>query len=228
MSDEWVVIGGNGKPRKSKAAAAVSGGREAATAAAAAVPPPLLPPLELQPHQPLPGWAADAAPASQQTQPTAGGRRRPRAAARTPEERLSALAASVDACRREVAASPAFAALRAALAAAEARSPWRAAGVKRLVIYGLGCVEDSRVSRYQLALALLLRDALLPGLAAPPQLADPAFSQADAALLAALGMTVVAADERAGRAVDEATFFYLPHLEVSAGSGVYAIGFGMT
>ncbi|KAG2446268.1 hypothetical protein HXX76_000857 [Chlamydomonas incerta] len=43
---------------------------------------------------------------------------------------------------------------------------WRA--LRRLVVYGLGSPHESRVSRYQLALVLLLRDQVLPGLRQEP------------------------------------------------------------
>ncbi len=70
----------------------------------------------------------------------------------------------------------------------------------------------------QLALLLLLRDQLLPSLASPPELFDPMFSQLDVALLAKLGLRVVHLDEQCARRVQTPTLFYLPHLEVCAGS----------
>lgn len=65
----------------------------------------------------------------------------------------------------------------------------------------------------QLALALLLREHL-PGLAGPPETYDPAFSDVDRALLAALGVHVIEVNEGGARAVSEPTLFYLPHCEV--------------
>jgi hypothetical protein len=62
-------------------------------------------------------------------------------------------------------------------------------------------------------MATLLQQ-LLPGLAAPPQLYDPAFSELDSALLRHLGMAVLERDEGGQRAVDTPTLFYLPHCEV--------------
>ncbi len=47
------------------------------------------------------------------------------------------------------------------------------ASVRQLVVYGLGSMEGSATSRYQLALVLLLMQQLLPQLAAPPILFDP-------------------------------------------------------
>lgn len=77
------------------------------------------------------------------------------------------------------------------------------------------CIPPGAVHPTQLALATLLQQ-LLPGLASPPQLYDPAFSPLDAALLQHLGMEVVGRDEGGRRPVDEPTLFYLPHCEVRA------------
>jgi len=217
--DEWVVIGGKGKPRKQRgpAAAAAQPSPESAAAAAAAAPPPPPPPV---PPTALPGWTDDG-PTARSSSSNSSNRRRRTRAARTPEERVHDLLSTLDDCRRELASTPMFAHLRAAMAAVEARTldtaaPWRWQSVRHLVIYGLGCVEDSRVSRHQLALALLLRE-LLPGLAGPPQLFDPAFTDVDSAVLRALGMEVIREDERGARAVEAPTLFYLPHLEVCVG-----------
>ncbi|KAI8471053.1 MAG: hypothetical protein J3K34DRAFT_458516 [Monoraphidium minutum] len=234
MSDEWVVIGGKGKPRKPRSAAAAAGGQPppAGTAAGgpAVTPAVVVPPLPPPPPPPaaLPGWGGggvDAGCSAGEWRGVGGGRRRARAA-RTPEERTQELAAAVEECRREVAATPMFGHLRAAMAAAEVQCSavegggggggggWSWGRVRQMVVYGLGCIEDSRVSRYQLALALLLRD-LLPGLAAPPQLFDPAFSEADAALIARLGLALIPENEGGARSAAEPTLFYLPHCEAA-------------
>lgn len=159
MSDEWVVIGGKGKPRKKRldGAAAQPALSASMTTAAAGAPPPPPPPVPQPraPEPPLPGWgcgASDAPPA--EWRPVGGkrGRGRRAAAAKTPEERVRDLAAAVDECRREVAATQMFSNLAAAMAQAEGAAGaqgWRWGGVRQLVVYGLGCVEDSRVSRYQ-------------------------------------------------------------------------------
>ncbi|PNH11059.1 Protein SENSITIVITY TO RED LIGHT REDUCED 1 [Tetrabaena socialis] len=85
--------------------------------------------------------------------------------------------------------------------------------MQSMVVYGLGSAHDSRVSRYQLALVLLLRDRLLLGLSAPVQLYDPAFDEVDRAALASLGMQVLEVNEGGARVVAGPTFFYLPHCE---------------
>jgi hypothetical protein len=218
--DEWLVVGGKGKPRRNQ---------RGSSAAALAPPTSSLPSLPLPPLPALPGWGVPAAEPPPPPARSGSGGRRPRAA-RTLEERLEALAASVAVARAEVAAAPALARLRAAMAAAvapPAAFPWPA--TRCLVVYGLGCIEDSRVSRYQLAYASILKD-LLPGLAAPPQLFDPAFSKLDAALLPRLGMAVIPEDERGGRAAEAPTLFYLPHCEVGrwrqGGSSIAGPGWG--
>jgi hypothetical protein len=65
----------------------------------------------------------------------------------------------------------------------------------------------------QLALVLLLQ-ALLPGLTQPPQLYDPAFSEADVLLMQQLGLGVIGCNEEGRRRVEGPTLFYLPHCEV--------------
>ncbi|GIL64026.1 hypothetical protein Vafri_18013 [Volvox africanus] len=85
--------------------------------------------------------------------------------------------------------------------------------MRSLVVYGLGSPHLSRVSRYQLALVLLLRDQVLRGLTSPVHLYDPAFDDVDRLALEQLGLQVVDVDEGAARRVMEPTFFYMPHCE---------------
>lgn len=66
----------------------------------------------------------------------------------------------------------------------------------------------------QLALAHLLATRLLPGLSSPPQAYDPAFSEADTALLSSLGFSVLNVNQQCAHRAHVPTFFYLPHLEV--------------
>ncbi|KAG2492475.1 hypothetical protein HYH03_009140 [Edaphochlamys debaryana] len=90
-------------------------------------------------------------------------------------------------------------------------APWRC--MRCMVVYGLGSAHESRVSRYQLALVLLLRERCLLGLAGPVQLYDPAFDAVDRLALAQLGMQVLEVNEGGARTVSSPTFFYLPHCE---------------
>ncbi|KAL6753053.1 hypothetical protein V8C86DRAFT_3140349 [Haematococcus lacustris] len=88
------------------------------------------------------------------------------------------------------------------------------ARVQQLVVYGLGSPQASLTSRYQLALACLLQDSLLPGLTSPPLAFDPAFSSADQQLLSQrLGWSVLQHNEQCARVAAVPTFFYLPHVE---------------
>jgi hypothetical protein len=64
-------------------------------------------------------------------------------------------------------------------------------------------------------MALLLRD-MLPPLASPPELFDPAFSDVDRAIMQSLQLNPIQVNESGARSVAVPTLFYLPHLEVSA------------
>jgi hypothetical protein len=133
-------------------------------------------------------------------------------------------------CKREVAGHAVFNSLKVAVetasealdsdqdAAGQPAKPLLAHAPKlpsvlQLVVYGLGCIEDSRVSRYQLSLALLLRD-MLPNLASNPELFDPIFSDMDRMIMKALYLNAIEIDESGARPVTSPTFFYLPHCEV--------------
>lgn len=85
-------------------------------------------------------------------------------------------------------------------------------GVQLLVVYGLGSPQESKAARYQLALAVLLRD-LLRGLSLPCEAFDPVFTPLDAALLRHWGFTVPPHNDAAARAVTARTLFYMPHCE---------------
>ncbi|GFR51804.1 hypothetical protein Agub_g14263, partial [Astrephomene gubernaculifera] len=90
-------------------------------------------------------------------------------------------------------------------------SAW--SSVYDMVVYGLGSVHESRVSRYQLALVLLLRDQVLSGLRSAVQLYDPAFDQVDRLALQRLGLQALDVNEGGARRVTRPTLFYLPHCE---------------
>jgi hypothetical protein len=64
---------------------------------------------------------------------------------------------------------------------------------------------------------VLLLQELLPGLASPPQLYDPAFSPLDCQLLQQMGMSVIPANEEGRRSTEgQQVLFFLPHCEVGA------------
>eukprot|EP00741_Cyanophora_paradoxa_P003474 tig00000711_g3374.t1 len=78
-----------------------------------------------------------------------------------------------------------------------------------VVCYGIGSFAQSRISRDQLALALLLRDRL--GVAASLAVFDPVLGAEERALLAQLGCEVIPSNEEGRRAARRATIFYMPH-----------------
>ena len=97
--------------------------------------------------------------------------------------------------------------------------------VGEMVIYGLGSMEDSLTSRWQLALALALPGLLtlnsLSTAAAHDKLDsslqiyafDPAFGPCDLLLMKSLGIQVIQENEECRRFASRPTFFYMPHCE---------------
>lgn len=88
-------------------------------------------------------------------------------------------------------------------------------GMEELVIYGLGSMDDSVVSRWQLALALTLRHLLTSHDKAPIKTSsyDPAFGPCDLLLMRSLGIEVIEENEECRRLAHAPTFFYMPHCE---------------
>ncbi|KAK9804296.1 hypothetical protein WJX72_005343 [[Myrmecia] bisecta] len=85
--------------------------------------------------------------------------------------------------------------------------------VQSLVVYGLGSLEVpgiGRTARYQLALALLLREQLAPA-CAPTQLYDPVFTEIDIKVLDALGCKVMDTNEDGRLQLMGRTLLYMPH-----------------
>lgn len=212
--DDWTVVGGNGKPRKSQPSVA---------ATTPAMPQPQVAESStVATETSLPGWSQ---PSNTRRQRSGRGFRE-----RTPEQKVADHCTSVKDCKREVAEHPVFTSLKVAVemasqamdtspdAAGQPAEPLLAhaptlPSVLQLVVYGLGCIEDSRVSRYQLSLALLLRD-MLPNLATNPELFDPAFSDMDRMIMKALDLNAIEINESGARPVTSPTLFYLPHCEV--------------
>lgn len=71
---------------------------------------------------------------------------------------------------------------------------------------------------WQLALAMVLADDLLPGLDAPPLISDPGLTNFDRRVIAALGLRVAGSggDGAALCVADEPTFVYAPNCPVSS------------
>lgn len=256
-ADEWIVVGGKGKPRQPKAliAATTCNQHLAHNPPAAHL-------------QALPGWenaAASNAVIPYKTQSNSSRKKRQQ---RSPEQQIAYYVDAVCDCKREVRESAVFHNLHKALdtllptilsntfleateqdqtlgsiqpdadkpanvaCASEERAqepnanltgeeerpatsstpqaPVNKRGVSALFVYGLGSVQGSRVSRYQLAMALLLAE-LLGSLT--PHLYDPAFTDLDTAILQQLNCQVISEDERGRRRVSQPTLFYLPHCE---------------
>ncbi|XP_042409207.1 protein SENSITIVITY TO RED LIGHT REDUCED 1-like isoform X3 [Zingiber officinale] len=92
----------------------------------------------------------------------------------------------------------------------------------RMVVYGVGSIESSAPSRFQLALAVLLRRDLGPSVPSL-EVFDPVLSATECAVLAALGGTVIPVDERGRREASEPTLFYMPHCEASLYDGLLEV-----
>eukprot|EP00884_Botryococcus_braunii_P015475 jgi/Botrbrau1/2610/Bobra.145_1s0033.2 len=92
--------------------------------------------------------------------------------------------------------------------------PWAWDHVTRLVVYGLGSLQEgSPASTYQLALLPLLK-ATLPNLRDSPSFYDPAFGLVDKSLLTKLGYQVMSREEgEASQVARQPTLFYMPHCE---------------
>jgi len=78
-----------------------------------------------------------------------------------------------------------------------------------LVCYGLGCIESSRVSRAQLALALLLHDMLQ--ISGEMLLYEPLLSACGKAAAQRLGIHIIDQNEEGARRVCKRTVFFMPH-----------------
>ena len=101
------------------------------------------------------------------------------------------------------------------LEAALTHIPSSCNNLEELIIYGLGSMEDSIVSRWQLALALALRDLLSPQASALLKTSayDPAFSPCDLLIMQSLSIDVIQVNEECRRLAQTPTFFYMPHCE---------------
>ncbi|GAB4817766.1 hypothetical protein N2152v2_004812 [Parachlorella kessleri] len=89
--------------------------------------------------------------------------------------------------------------------------------ITQMVMWGLGSLNSSLVHiRYQLGLALLLRDLLKAGLPATGGLEayDPVFSALDMAVLGECGFQVTPANPCGCHVAACPTLFYLPHCEL--------------
>ncbi|KAH7677956.1 Cyclin-like protein [Dioscorea alata] len=81
-----------------------------------------------------------------------------------------------------------------------------------MVIYGIGNIATSEISRIQLAFALLLRDKLP---ITSMEIFDPVLSGSECAVLKSLGLSVLAENEKGRRVVSAPTLFFLPHCDAA-------------
>ncbi|KAF9183636.1 hypothetical protein BGZ51_000958 [Haplosporangium sp. Z 767] len=78
-----------------------------------------------------------------------------------------------------------------------------------MVCYGIGSVESSRASQFQLALALCLKDMLqIPG---SISIYDPAMTEYDRKLVTELGMNALTTNDQTNQPIEARTLFYMPH-----------------
>ncbi|CAO3565807.1 unnamed protein product [Mortierella alpina] len=78
-----------------------------------------------------------------------------------------------------------------------------------MVCYGVGSIESSRNSQFQLGLALCLKDILkIPGTIS---IFDPAMTEYDQRLVEKLGMSVLKLNDQAKQVVEVRTLLYMPH-----------------
>eukprot|EP00798_Chlamydomonas_sp_ICE-L_P001326 gene1326-32683_t len=237
MADyEWTVVGGSGKTKKTPSAKkTVSDAVDLKLKGSVcpSVQPGVLPPgwgAESTSASVGGVLTARAMEGVSSTSSSAGGRRR-KNAPKTVEERVGVLVGRVRECMLEVERSSVFQAVKEAMrkvggephtqqepgmilervSNGSTSCPWLWEEVEEVVCYGLGSMEDSRVSRYQLAFGLLLV-SILPG-NAPLLTFDPAFGEVDALLLAHLNVGLIKENEGCARRAVLKTLFYLPHLE---------------
>lgn len=145
----------------------------------------------------------------------------PRAAAGRSDElilvdkvRAGRLRETIDGMQKKLASSLVYQSTVAALDEASSLQGYRIK-VGSMIIYGLGSVDDSITSRWQLALALLLRDLLASTTDSHLELSayDPAFSPCDLLLMQTFGIGVIEENEQCKRFAPGPTLFYVPHCE---------------
>ncbi|XP_076063870.1 SRR1-like protein isoform X3 [Oratosquilla oratoria] len=80
--------------------------------------------------------------------------------------------------------------------------------VVNIISFGLGHVSACRIARNQLAVLLLIKDALD---SPPTEVYDPVFSKADKHVLKEFGLNVSEENEEGKRRITCPTLFYMPH-----------------
>ncbi|KAF9427611.1 sensitivity to red-light reduced protein [Entomortierella beljakovae] len=88
-------------------------------------------------------------------------------------------------------------------------SDMKANGVIDMVFYGIGCIESSRNSQFQLALGLCLKEILK--ITGTVSISDPVMTEYDKKLIEKLGLLVLKANDKADEIKGNRTLFYMPH-----------------
>ncbi|KAI7816575.1 SRR1-domain-containing protein [Gamsiella multidivaricata] len=78
-----------------------------------------------------------------------------------------------------------------------------------IICYGIGSVESSRNSQFQIALALCLKDILR--LSGTMSIFDPVMTEYDKQLAEKLGLHVLKANDQANQVLSARTLLYMPH-----------------
>lgn len=81
----------------------------------------------------------------------------------------------------------------------------------QIVVYGLGKIAESEVSRCQFSLVLLLKQHF-PWISSI-EVYDPVLSQSECKVIQGLGCSPIAVNEEGRRTIDRPTVFYMPHCE---------------
>lgn len=81
----------------------------------------------------------------------------------------------------------------------------------QVVVYGLGSIADSEISRCQFALILLLKQRF--AWVGNIEVYDPVLSQSECKVIADMGCLPIAKNEEGRRKVLRPTLFYMPHCE---------------
>ncbi|EPS70770.1 sensitivity to red light reduced protein 1 [Genlisea aurea] len=81
----------------------------------------------------------------------------------------------------------------------------------RMVIYGIGSIEESEYSRSQLSLVLMLKKKF--DWIGDIEVFDPVISLTESRILKSLGCCVLSVNEQCRRKAHEPTLFFMPHCE---------------
>ncbi|KAH7436755.1 hypothetical protein KP509_05G034800 [Ceratopteris richardii] len=81
----------------------------------------------------------------------------------------------------------------------------------QVIIYGLGSIADSEISRCQFALILLLKQTC--SWIGPIEVFDPVLSRSECSVIARMGCVPATKDEKGRRRITSPTLFYMPHCE---------------